>query len=86
MACGRTPGPPELTADDLREFREARGLTQVGLAELLRITSRAVTYWEAGARPIPGPVQAWIWHEIEDMDEPPEFARAYLIAKQNARR
>lgn len=45
-----------LTPTALKAIRVRAGLTQSGLAALFRITLRAVQFYEAGDRPIPGPV------------------------------
>lgn len=49
-----------MTPSELKTARKQLGLTQAGLADLLRLApnngGRAVRAWEAGARPIPGPV------------------------------
>lgn len=45
-----------MTPATLKAIRERAGLTQSGLAALFRITLRAVQFYEAGQRPIPGPV------------------------------
>jgi DNA-binding transcriptional regulator YiaG len=42
------------------EFRAARhtlGLTQAAMAEALEVTLRAVQWWEAGDREVPGPAR-----------------------------
>ncbi|MBI4305012.1 MAG: ImmA/IrrE family metallo-endopeptidase [Chloroflexi bacterium] len=42
-------GTPGFVGARLREAREARGLTAISLAELLRVTRSAVSYYETGA-------------------------------------
>lgn len=53
------PGDPiPMTPERIVEIREARGLTQAGLARLLRLGAhgkRTVARWESGG-PVPGPV------------------------------
>lgn len=50
-----------MTPADLRAARKALGLTQAGLAKLLRLSekngSRSVRIWEAEGNTVPGPVQ-----------------------------
>lgn len=46
----------EKQAATLREMRQALGLTQSQMAQALRVTKRAIQFWEAGDREIPGPV------------------------------
>lgn len=46
-----------MTADEFRRAREALGLTGQALAKYLRITPRAVWYYQSGQRKIPGPVE-----------------------------
>lgn len=45
-----------MTGPDFRSIRERLGWTQQGLAERLGVTVRAVRYYEAGSRKVPGPV------------------------------
>lgn len=47
-----------MTPERVREIREAAGLTQAGLAALLRMTAgkRTVRRWEVGDVPVTGPV------------------------------
>lgn len=42
------PGTPQFIGERLREAREARGMTQITLAELLGISNRAVSQYEKG--------------------------------------
>ena len=53
--------PPEMSPQDVTRIREGLGLSQAGLARLLRMGSgsaRTVRSWEAGeVERIPGPVQ-----------------------------
>jgi putative zinc finger/helix-turn-helix YgiT family protein len=37
-----------LTADEIRDLRESRGLTQAELAELLRLGANTISRWESG--------------------------------------
>lgn len=50
-----------MTPDDLRTARKALGLTQNGLAEVLRMSEknggRSVRIWETEGNTVPGPVQ-----------------------------
>lgn len=41
----------------LKAYRQQLGLTQSGLAALLRCDARTVRKWEAGDREIPGPAE-----------------------------
>ena len=41
-------GTPGFRAERLVEARDSRGLTQVGLAELINRTSPSISRWEAG--------------------------------------
>lgn len=43
----------ELTADDVKAFRKAVGLSQVGLADALGCSRRNVEAWEAGINKVP---------------------------------
>jgi DNA-binding transcriptional regulator YiaG len=43
-------------AAELRAIRERMGLLQVDLAKALDVTQGALSRWETGSRPIPGPV------------------------------
>lgn len=45
-----------MTGAEFRSIRWELGLYQVQLADVLGVTSRSVAHWEAGSRPIPGPV------------------------------
>lgn len=45
-----------MTAQELRQAREELGWTQSALASAIGTTLRAVQYYEAGQRPVPGPV------------------------------
>lgn len=50
--------PRNMNADKVKEIRAAAGLTQAGLAALLRLGAsgkRTVRRWEAGEIPITGP-------------------------------
>ncbi len=49
-----------MTSNDLKEILTALGITQADFARLIGVTSRAVTLWTAGERPIPGPVEAYV--------------------------
>lgn len=54
----------------VRSIRQRAGLTQAGLADLLRVADRAtVGRWEAGAIAVPGP--ASIVLELLEADELP---------------
>lgn len=46
-----------MDAADFRTARERLGMTQQEIANALEVTLRAVQFWEAGARAIPGPVK-----------------------------
>ena len=41
-------GTPQFIGERLREAREARGMTQITLGELLGITNRAISQYEKG--------------------------------------
>jgi len=45
-----------MTGAELREARQELGWTQSALASALGTSVRAVKYYEAGQRPVPGPV------------------------------
>lgn len=45
--------PPDVTATELRAWRESRKLTQVALAEIAGVSVRQVKRWEAGVSPVP---------------------------------
>ena len=44
-----------MTPDEFKEMRQQLGYTQVGLADYLGVTDRAVRRWEAGDRKIDPP-------------------------------
>ena len=44
-----------MTAREFIAARRALGLSQSGIAAALEVTPRAVKFWEAGERAIPGP-------------------------------
>jgi transcriptional regulator with XRE-family HTH domain len=46
-----------MTAKQFKAARKKLGLSQERLAEALRLTSRAIRYYEADKRPISGPVE-----------------------------
>jgi len=53
----------------LRDVRTRANFTQDELAQYLRVGSaRTVRKWEAGERPIPGPVEALIEHMEARLD------------------
>jgi DNA-binding transcriptional regulator YiaG len=43
-----------MTPSAFKQYRQQLGLTQSGLAALLRVDGRTVRKWEAGDREIPG--------------------------------
>lgn len=49
-----------MEADELREALDELGISQREAARRLRVTDRAVRYWVAGEREIPGPVEALV--------------------------
>lgn len=46
-----------MSAAEFRAAREALDLTQGDLARALEVTLRAVQFWEAGTRAVPGPAR-----------------------------
>jgi len=48
QALGREPAPPAMSADDVKALRQKIGLTQAELAQLLGVSTAAVTSWESG--------------------------------------
>lgn len=46
-----------MTPDSLKTARQQLGLTQSGLAALLRCDARTIRRWEVGDWPVPGPAQ-----------------------------
>ena len=64
-------GLPEtgMTGEDVRKAREALGLTQDGLAAVLRIEGEyrrdTVRGWESGKRDVPGPAAVAIGFLLE---------------------
>ena len=69
-----------MTPADLKAARRELGLSQAGLAALLRVQSdRTVRKWEAGERDIPGPAAIL----IEVLLAVPE-ARQYLLPLDTA--
>ena len=66
--------------NQFRAAREALGLTQVELAEILNVTPRAISHWEAdpdrvstARKPYPTAVKVMKW--MEGGFRPPEFPR-----------
>lgn len=53
-----------MTADQIRTYRESKGLTQSQFAALLRVSPTAVTQWEKGQVPS-GPASLLLEHLIE---------------------
>ena len=49
-----------VTAGELRQFLSEVEITQAEFARLIAVTSRAVSLWLSGERPIPGPVEAYL--------------------------
>lgn len=49
-----------MEADELREALDELGISQREAARRLRVSDRAVRYWVAGEREIPGPVEALV--------------------------
>jgi hypothetical protein len=49
-----------MDAIGFRSTLEKLGLSQALLARLLEVTPRAVSIWLSGARPVPGPVEAYL--------------------------
>lgn len=43
----------EMTKDELKEWREDKGLSQKELAEKLKVASNTISRWELGERKIP---------------------------------
>ena len=61
-----------MTKEQLREARHRLGLTQVGLAEALKLgrtSSMTVSRWERGERSIPGPVEVAVTMMLERASE-----------------
>ncbi|SKA94751.1 Helix-turn-helix [Prosthecobacter debontii] len=53
-----------MTAEQIRNYRESKGLTQSQFASLLRVSPTAVTQWEKGQVPS-GPASLLLEHLIE---------------------
>lgn len=55
-----------MTAEEMKQAQSTLGLTNKDLAAKLYCSERAVEFWRAGTRAIPGPVRAalecWIKH------------------------
>jgi hypothetical protein len=49
-----------MTGENLKSVLRELEITQADFARLVGVTSRAVTLWGAGERPIPGPVEGYI--------------------------
>jgi DNA-binding transcriptional regulator YiaG len=49
-----------MNAAELRSILSALGLSQVDLARLILISTRAVNLWATGERVVPGPVAAYL--------------------------
>lgn len=52
-----------MTAEQIRQYRESKGLTQSQFASLLRVSPTAVTQWEKGQAPS-GPASLLLEHLI----------------------
>jgi DNA-binding transcriptional regulator YiaG len=52
MLCSKEEQPME--GIEVKQWREARGLTQEGLADLLGVRAISVSRWERGAQKPPG--------------------------------
>ena len=46
-----------MSPTEFREARKALGKTQAAMADALEVTLRAVQWWEAGDREVPGPAR-----------------------------
>jgi hypothetical protein len=57
-----------ITPDHLKDFLVEARLTQSDFASLLDVSPRAVTFWLAGKRPIPGPIAAFarLWRLLPE--------------------
>lgn len=53
-----------MTAEQIRAYRESKGLTQSQFASMLRVSPTAVTQWEKGQAPS-GPASLLLEHLIE---------------------
>ena len=53
----QSTGVLAMTAQELRQARQELGWTQSALASAIGTSIRAVKYYEAGQRPVPGPVE-----------------------------
>lgn len=62
-----------MDGDELQQALETLDLSQREAAERLRVSERAVRYWIAGEREVPGPVEVliecWLNKEEESADE-----------------
>lgn len=50
--------------EELKSAQAELGLTNQALADLLRVSLRAVETWRQGTRPVPGPVAAYLDHLV----------------------
>ena len=50
--------PPKMSKSELREWREARNLTQAELSKFLKVRLNTISRWEVGMRKIP-PYLGW---------------------------
>jgi DNA-binding transcriptional regulator YiaG len=55
--------------DAVREWRQAHGLSQEGLARLLGTTKGAVYFWESGRRKPPPMLELALWALDRQMTE-----------------
>lgn len=62
-----------------RECREALGLTQAALGDALWVGMRAVRYWEAGDREVPGPAWVALISMLERASKNTLARRAYAL-------
>jgi DNA-binding transcriptional regulator YiaG len=44
-----------MTPAEVRAARKALGLSQVAMAQVVGVTPRTITHWEAGSRNVPEP-------------------------------
>lgn len=58
-------GLSPVTAQEFRDARAELGWTQSATASALGVTLRAVQYYEAGQRAIPGPVDRIMAHTLD---------------------
>lgn len=65
MTTGTETTTQDMTAAELRAWREGLGWSRADLARWYGVTSRAVSHYESGTRPVPRPLAQRIRDELD---------------------